>query len=390
MGSVTTGLEVCLAKPPSILKGTRFGLLLNQASVDQHLNYAHNLLHDRFPGQLAALFTPQHGLWCAEQDNMIETGHSVEPRLGIPIHSLYSETRVPRPEMLSDLELLVVDLQDVGTRVYTYVWTVTHCLQACATASIPVLVLDRPNPLGGETAEGPLLDPAFASFVGRAPIPMRHGLTIAELALHLNELMQIGADVHTVPMDGWQRSMLWPDTGRAWVPPSPNLPRFEGALVYPGQVLLEGTELSEGRGTTTPFEVFGAPFVDPERLLGALDTAQLAGLALRPVHFRPTFQKHAGQSCGGLHLHVTDPHAYRPYTTTVTLLSAIHSLWPGEALWRQPPYEYEKEKMPIDILSGSSVLREAIDAGNDGENLAARTRLEPTAWWHDVAPHLLY
>lgn len=390
MGSVTTGLEVCLAEPPSILKGTRFGLLLNQASVDRHFHYAHDLLHHRFPGQLAALFTPQHGLWCAEQDNMIETGHSVEPRLGIPIHSLYSETRVPRAEMLSDLELLVVDLQDVGTRVYTYVWTLTHCLQACATAGIPVLVLDRPNPLGGETAEGPLLDPAFASFVGRAPIPMRHGLTIAELALYLNELMEIGADVHTVPMTGWQRSMVWPDSGRAWVPPSPNLPRCEGAQVYPGQVLLEGTELSEGRGTTTPFEMFGAPWLDPNTLLNALDTAHLPGLALRPVRFRPTFQKHAGQSCGGLHLHVTDPEAYRPYATTVTLLSVIHRLWPEQTLWRPPPYEYEVEKMPIDILSGSSVLREAIDAGNDGENLATSTHLEPTAWWQDVAPHLLY
>ena len=388
MGSVTTGLEVCLAKPPSILKGTRFGLLLNQASVDQHLNYAHNLLHDRFPGQLAALFTPQHGLWCEEQDNMIETGHGVEPRLGIPIHSLYSETRVPRPEMLRDLALLTVDLQDVGTRVYTYVWTLTHCLQACATEGIPVLVLDRPNPLGGETAEGPLLDPAFASFVGRAPIPMRHGLTIAELALYLNELLQIGADVHTVPMDGWHRSMLWPDTGRAWVPPSPNLPRFEGALVYPGQVLLEGTELSEGRGTTTPFEVFGAPWLDPVRLLQALGA--VPGLALRPLHFRPTFHKHAGRSCGGLHLHVTDPDAYRPYATTASLLSTIHSLWPGETFWRQPPYEYETERMPIDILSGSSALRQTIDAGGSADELAARTHLEPTAWWHDVAPHLLY
>ncbi len=390
MTRVTAGLEACLAEPPNILKGTRFGLLLNQASVDRHFRHAHELLDERFPGQLAALFTPQHGLWCEEQDNMVETGHAVEPHLGIPIHSLYSETRVPSAEMLRDLELLVIDLQDVGTRVYTYVWTLSHCLQACASAGVGVLVLDRPNPLGGETAEGALLDPAFSSFVGLAPIPMRHGLTIAELALHLNDLLQIGTDVHVVPMDGWRRDMLWQDTGRAWVPPSPNLPRFEGALVYPGQVLFEGTELSEGRGTTTPFELFGAPFLDPHRLVRAMGRASLPGLHLRPLRFRPTFHKHAGQSCGGLFLHVTDPRTYRPYDAAVTLLSTIRALWPDELRWRPPPYEYETDRMPIDILSGSSALRETIDAGGGKEELSACTKLDATAWWKEVGPHLLY
>ena len=213
MTRVTAGLEACLAEPPNILQGARFGLLLNQASVDRHFRHAHELLDERFPGQLAALFTPQHGLWCEEQDNMVETGHAVEPHLGIPIHSLYSETRVPSPEMLRDLELLVVDLQDVGTRVYTYIWTVSYCLEACASAGIDVLVLDRPNPLGGETAQGPRLDPAFSSFVGLAPIPMRHGLTMGEMALYLNDARELGADVQVVPMDGWRRDMLWAVSG---------------------------------------------------------------------------------------------------------------------------------------------------------------------------------
>lgn len=393
--TIAYGLEHAAAAVPAALKDANVGVLFNQASVDCRFRYAADVLAEVASLRIRALFSPQHGLWGEEQANMIETPHgrfliapsgsaensgtaelrsskwdvrpSRTPSLAlgamvdVPLYSLYSEARKPTPAMLDGLDAFVIDLQDVGTRIYTYIWTVTHCLEACAERGLPVVLLDRPNPLGGVIAEGSVLDPAFTSFVGRAPIPMRHALTIGELAVHLNDVMGIHADLTVVPLQGWRREMLWPDTGRAWLPPSPNLPTFASALVYPGQVLLEGTNLSEGRGTTTPFEVMGAPFIDPFRLADCLAEQQLPGVVFRPVKFRPTFDKWAGESCGGIFLHVTDARAFRPYRTTLAILSAVKALWPREFAWRPPPYEYETVKMPIDILSGSSKLREWID-----------------------------
>jgi uncharacterized protein YbbC (DUF1343 family) len=388
--ATTIGLEVACLNPPEPLRTCkRFGLVSNQASVDRHFRHAADVLHTRFPGKLGALFGPQHGLWSTEQDNMIETGHARSDRFGVPVWSLYSETRKPSQQMLDGLDLLVVDLQDVGTRVYTYVWTLTHCLEACAQKGIPVLVLDRPNPLGGEVAEGPLLDLRWQSFVGRASVPMRHALTLGELARFCNDAMGLGADVRVVPMQGWRRAMLWPETGRAWVPPSPNLPRFEGALVYPGQVLLEGTNLSEGRGTTTPFEQFGAPWLDPWQLQALVSTHELRGVAVRPVRFEPTFQKHANLACGGLFLHVTDPATFRSYRTTLAILRAVRELWPRAFDWRQPPYEYEHVHLPIDILAGSPAAREFVDGERplrELDQLAAA----PADWQKRVRRFLLY
>jgi len=384
---VRTGLEAALAAPPPALRtAQRVGVLLNDCSLTADFRLAHEALHDGL-GSVAALFGPQHGLWKTEQDNMVETPHATEPRMGIPVFSLYSETRTLTGPMLDAMDLLVVDLQDVGTRVYTYVWTLRHCMAACATRDIPVVVLDRPNPVGGITAEGPLLDDEFQSFVGEAPIPMRHGLTLGELARLLNHEQDLGCDLHVVPMDGWKRSMLWPDTGLPWHPPSPNLPRWEGVAVYPGQVLLEGTTLSEGRGTTTPFELLGAPWLDPHALLDALDPADFPGLVLRPTAFVPTFQKHAGEHCGAVFLHVADSRAVRSYRSTVALLAAMKRLWPDRFGWREAPYEYEDQLMPIDILAGSPALREAIDGGGDA---MATTDLDATRWWQRVEPFLLY
>src|SRR5262249_16730957 len=286
---------------------------------------------------------------------------SRDDSLDIPIHSLYSETRKPTPAMLKGLECLVIDLQDVGTRIYTFVWTMMACLEACAAAGIPVVVLDRPNPVGGEVCEGPLLDLHYASFVGRSAIPMRHGLTMGELARWLNANHGIKSELHVVKMTGWSRRMLWPETGRTWVLTSPNLPRWEGCLVYPGQVLLEGTNLSEGRGTTTPFEVFGAPFINPQKLLAELKPLQLPALGLRPIRFTPTFDKWQGKSCGGLYLHVTDTQMFQPLRTTLALLTAVRRLWPKDFAWRDPPYEYEKVNKPIDILFGNCTFRGALD-----------------------------
>jgi len=372
---ITIGLEACCAEPPAVLSGRCFGLLMNQASLDRDFCYAHDVLAQRFPGQLAALFSPQHGLWGEQQANMIESPHGWEPRLGVPVYSLYSEVRRPTPEMLAGLDCLVVDLQDVGTRVYTFLWTISYCLEACAAAGIPAVILDRPNPLGGEIVEGPRLDPAYASFVGRTAIPMRHGLTIAEAAMVVNDALHIGAELHVVPMRGWRRSMWFADTGRAWVAPSPNLPRLEGVGLYPGMVLCEGTNLSEGRGTTTPFEVVGAPFVDPHRLLDALAAFELSGIALRPVWFVPMFDKWQGTRCGGVFVQVVDRAAARPYRTALAILAAVRRLWPDHFAWRLLPYEYEPEKMPIDIIAGGTDVRWAIEGqkcqtGQDLDRLA--------------------
>jgi uncharacterized protein YbbC (DUF1343 family) len=372
--------------------GARFGLLANQASVNREFDYAGLLLARRFPGKLAALFTPQHGFWGEQQENMIETGHGRDAVLGVPMYSLYSETRKPTPAMLQGLDCLVIDLQDVGTRIYTFAWTMMACLEACAEARIPVLVLDRPNPLGGDSVEGPILDLHYASFVGRSAIPMRHGLTMGELAQWLNAQHKIGANVHVVRMSGWTRRMLWPETGRTWVLTSPNLPRWEGCLVYPGQVLLEGTNISEGRGTTTPFEVLGAPFVNPLELLGGIEPFNLKGVRLRPVRFLPTFHKWRDMSCGGLCLHVTDPAAFEPMRTTVALITTIHRLWPGEFHWRNPPYEYETIKAPIDILFGNCRFREALErsAVKAPADLDDLLFLDKAAWRKQVKDHLLY
>ncbi len=389
--TVRIGVEALLDERPSILGGSRFGLLMNQASVESGLRYACDVLAERFPGQLAAIFSPQHGLWCEEQDNMIESGHGVYGPLGVPVHSLYSETRRPTAEMLDGLDCLVIDLQDVGTRVYTFIWTVSHCLEACAEVGIPVVVLDRPNPLGGEICEGPALEEGFTSFIGRASIPMRHGLTIGEVALLTNDMLGIGAELQVVPMQGWRREMFYPETGCPWVTTSPNMPRLETAVVYPGQVLIEGTTLSEGRGTTTPFEVVGAPYIEPERLAAALADHSTPGLTIRPVRFRPTFNKWADESCGGVALHTNDPGAVRSYTTTVALLACLRSLYPPQFTWLPPPYEYEGTLMPIDILSGSSRLRETVDGGGttpaDVERLA---ELNVEAWREQSRPYLLY
>lgn len=382
--TVQVGLERLLADPAEAarLDGARLGLLANQASVDACFAAAPALLAARFPGQLRALFGPQHGFASVQQDNMVETPHAFDPVLRIPVHSLYAETRAPSAAMLDDVDVLLIDLQDVGTRVYTFAWTMLLCLERCAALRRRVVVLDRPNPLGGVAIEGATLDPAFASFVGMRPLPMRHALTFGELARWLNA--SVGADLSVVPVHGWSRAMHWTDTGRAWLPPSPNLPRIEGVDVYPGQVLLEGTNLSEGRGTTTPFEVCGAPFVDPWRWRDALAELALPGVVFRPVRFEPTFQKWQGQGCGGLFLHVTDRLNFRPYRTSLALLWTAKRLWPDAFAWRPPPYEYETKKLPIDILAGNDVVRETIDSGRPFERLEAHARGTPADWRREL------
>ncbi|HID24302.1 MAG TPA: DUF1343 domain-containing protein [Planctomycetaceae bacterium] len=385
------GLEVLLDRPPEWMTGARLGLLMNQASVDWRGRYACDLVADAFSGRLEAIFSPQHGLWCEEQDNMIETPHGVYRRLGIPVYSLYSDTRRPTAEMLEKIDCLLVDLQDVGTRVYTFVWTVSHCLEACAEVGVPVVVLDRPNPLGGDVFEGPLLDPAFVSFVGRAAIPMRHGLTLGELARLIDEELGLGAELRVIPMQGWRRSMLFPATGRSWVAPSPNMPRFETAVVYPGAVLFEGTNLSEGRGTTTPFELVGAPYIDPFDLADALAEYPTPGLVVRPVRFRPTFNKWADESCGGVAWGFLEARAVRSYTAALSILACVRQLYPAHFAWSEPPYEYETVRMPIDIVSGRDQLRRSLDEGHTSpQDVRRLAELDVDAWRDRAARYFLY
>jgi uncharacterized protein YbbC (DUF1343 family) len=390
--AVHVGLERILEQESPLLRGVRFGLLMNQASVDWQFRYACDVLAEKYPGQLKAIFTPQHGLWGEAQANMIESPHGWYEPLGVPIYSLYSETREPTAEMLRGLDLLVIDLQDVGTRVYTFAWTVRHCLIACQRAGIRVVLPDRPNPAGGTIAEGPMLDQGFTSFVGESAIPLRHGLTLGELALMLNAEQKIGAKLEVVPVAGWRREMRFHNTGRKWLAPSPNMPRTTTAMLYPGQVLLEGTNLSEGRGTTTPFEVVGAPFVDPYALVKELRNFTLPGLVVRPTRFVPTFDKWQGQSCGGVALHIAEPAEVRSVTATVAILSAVKKLWLDDFAWLPPPYEYELEKMPIDILFGSSRLRDALQSESAATDATIKelARLDEAAWWQRVRPHLLY
>ena len=387
---VEVGLERCLKLPPSVLKrGGKFGLLMNQASVTADYRYACDVLAERFPGQLVSLFSPQHGLWCEQQANMIESAHAVHPTLGLPIHSLYAQSREPSSEMLRGLDAFVIDLQDVGTRVYTFIWTVVNCLRACGALSIPVIVLDRPNPIGGATVEGPCLESNFRSFVGLADIPMRHALTIGELAHYCNAHLGINANLEVVPLAGWQRSLHLPQTSAPWCPPSPNMPRYSTAIVYPGQVLLEGVNLSEGRGTTTPFEVVGAPFIDSEQLGKVLNARGLPGVHFRPLRFVPTFDKWAGQSCGGVFIHVLDANQFRSYQTTVEILFAVKRLHPNEFAWLPPPYEYEYIKPPIDILSGNAILRETIDTLDEGR-LEECIAVDQADWFATTRSHQLY
>jgi len=387
---VRIGLERCVESRLPRLRGRHFGLLANRSSVDRRLRPGHELLAGAFGDGLRAIFAPQHGFASTEQDNMIETPHGFDELLRVPVHSLYERTRRPTAEMLDGLDDFVVDLQDVGARVYTFIWTISLCLEACAEHRVPVIVLDRPNPVGGRAVEGPLLDTNFASFVGRAPVPMRHALTIAELTRHVDRVLGIGAEIEVVEMEGWSRANRWSDLGRVWVSPSPNLPRVEGVDVYPGTVLVEGTSLSEGRGTCTPFEVVGAPWVDATRWRESLEAHRLSGVIFREIAFRPTFQKWCGETCAGLQVHVTDPATFRPYRTAVGLINEARRLWPGELVWQPPPYEYETERMPIDILSGSDDLRVAIDDGASARDLDDLCDVDEESWGEEVRASLLY
>jgi uncharacterized protein YbbC (DUF1343 family) len=361
--TVKTGLENLLEYPKAELKGYRLGLLCNSSSVNKQFIHARTLINKVYPGQLKAIYSPQHGFYAEKQDNMIESSDMLDPYLNIPVFSLYGETRLPTRNMLDVIDILLIDLPDVGTRVYTFSTTVSYCLEAAKKYDKQVLILDRPNPIGGHLVEGNVLHPDCRSFVGRFPVPMRHGLTMGELALLYNEQFGIGCDLEMIPMEGWKRNMFFKDTGLAWTAPSPNLPTPDSALVYPGQVIWEGTNISEGRGTTQPFELFGAPFINPQKILEFMGNQKIPGAILREAAFEPTSNKWKGKICKGFQIHVTDHESYRPYQTSLKLLQAILLIHKDEFKWKSTPYEYEFKKRPIDLILGDKSIRQGLESG---------------------------
>lgn len=368
---VRIGLERILAEESHLLKGARVGLICNPSAINTNLDHAVDLFYSHRDIDLKVIFGPQHGVRADEQDNMLETNHGIDPTTGLPVYSLYSETRKPTADMLKDVDILVFDIQDVGSRYYTFIYTMAYAMEACVQHKKKMVILDRPNPINGVDVQGNVLNPKLKSFVGLFPLATRHGLTVGELAHLFRDEFDVKCELHVVKMEGWKRSMFFDETGLPWVLPSPNMPTLETAVVYPGMCLFEGTNISEGRGTTRPFEIFGAPFIDPWKILPGLEKHNLAGVKFRPLNFKPTFNKWVGQICGGFQIHVLDRRAFDPYLTALAILREIRAHYPTQFSWKPPPYEYEYEKLPFDILSGDVRIGEYILEGKPLRDFSA-------------------
>jgi len=373
MSRVQTGLETLIDEFPQKIRGARIGVVCHPASVDAELRHALDLLQAA-GARIVAIFGPEHGARGEAQDMEDVDDVPLDPRLGVPVHSLYGatfESLTPRREQLEGLDALVIDLQDVGARYYTFVWTMALCMEAAGKVGVRVLVCDRPNPIDGLTTEGNVLKPGFESFVGLHPLPNRHGLTPGEIARYVQRCRGVRCELEVIPMRGWRREMYFEDTGLPWVYPSPNMPTLDTALVYPGMCLVEATELSEGRGTCRPFEVAGAPGIDPETLAADLSRKNLTGCRFRPLYFRPRFQKHVSGTCGGVQIHVTDRRCFDSYAVAVAFLQSVKRVAPDAFAWRAKPYEFVADIPAIDLLAGDDRLRSALEAGADLTGLAA-------------------
>jgi uncharacterized protein YbbC (DUF1343 family) len=371
---VKSGIDIFEKALDKKFHGLKAGVLIHPASVNRKLIYTKEVLLNTKKIKISAFFGPQHGIFGNTQDNMIEWEGFIDKSTGLPVYSLYGKTRKPTSEMLKDIDILIIDLQDVGARYYTFIWTMALCMEACE-GKIPLIVLDRVNPIGGIITEGPLLKKIFTSFVGLHPLPVRHGMTIGEIALYFKDNFYPKVDLTVIYLKNWKRKLWFNETGLHWVMPSPNMPTLDTATVYPGMCLLEGTILSEGRGTTRPFEIFGAPFIDPAKLVKRLNEFKLKGVFFRPLYFTPTFNKFSGQLCGGVQIHVIDREKFKAFKTAVAILLTIKEIYPQINIWREPPYEYEFEKLPFDILSGSDRLRKDIEEGKSLKDMEY--------WWND-------
>jgi uncharacterized protein YbbC (DUF1343 family) len=372
MNHVQPGLELLLENPAPI-NGKKIGLVTNQSAITSDFRHAVRLLQNGRGWELTTLFGPEHGIWGEAQD-MAHVDHSVDPMTGLTVHSLYGnrkESLSPKPELLRDLDALVIDLQDIGSRYYTFIYTMALCMRAAAPLNLPVIVLDRPNPIDGTHLEGNIRQEKYSSFVGMFPLPTRHGMTAGELARYFNAEFHLGCDLTVIPMRGWKRDMWWGDTGLPWVIPSPNMPTVYTAAVYPGMCLIEGTNLSEGRGTTHPFEFFGAPWLEPFKLADALNHLDLPGVRFRPHYFLPQFQKHAGKVCGGVELHVTDRTIFEAYRTGLWCVKVARDMNTDKFDWRREAYEFETDRLAIDLLCGTDQYRKIIEAGGTPDDWSA-------------------
>ncbi|MYL45821.1 DUF1343 domain-containing protein [Virgibacillus halodenitrificans] len=366
------GVEILLEEQKSLIEGKRVGLITNPTGVDQDLNSIVDLLHNDPDVDLTALYGPEHGVrGDAQAGEYVE--YYLDDETGLPVYSLYGKTRKPTPEMLEGIDVLLFDIQDVGTRFYTYIYTMAYAMEAAQENDIPFIVLDRPNPLGGHKVEGPVLDPDYASFVGKYPIPLRHGMTVGELAELFNEEFQIDADLKVVKMNGWKRNMYYDDTGLEFVLPSPNMPTLTTAIVYPGAALIEGTNVSEGRGTTKPFELIGAPFINGTDLAAELSKKNLPGVKFRAASFTPSFSKHSGKLSHGIQIHVTNKKAYKPVETGLHIVKTIHDMYPEDFAFRA---ENSSGISFFDNLIGNGWVREAIESGSSVKEIQKQWKHE--------------
>lgn len=388
MARVVPGLERLLERPLPV-RGLRVGLVCNPSTITRDLVHGSLALSGLRGARLVALFGPEHGI-AADAQDLVEVGHSRDRATGLPVYSLYGETRVPTSAMLAGVDAMVYDVQDVGSRYYTFVYTMLHVLEACARERKRVVVLDRPNPLGGEAVEGNLLDPEYRSFVGMHPLLVRHGMTSGELALLFRDELALDVDLQVVKMKGWRRAMHYEDTGLPWVLPSPNIPTVDTAFVYPGGCLVEGTNLSEGRGTTRPFELVGAPWLDAHALARALEAERLPGVGFRAASFTPTFQKHQGALCHGVQLHVSDRARFPAFLAYLLLIHHARRQDERQFAWRNPPYEYERVKLPIDILCGTDRVRRLLERGVSPKTLLPAFRRDAAAFLRRRRKYLLY
>lgn len=386
--NVRVGLEVLLNSDGASLRGSKVGLVAAPTSVDSQLVSSAERLQGYAGLKLVALFGPEHGLRGEAQAGQHVTTYT-DSLTGLPVYSLYGDTQKPTSDMLKGLDALLFDIQDGGIRFYTYLSTLAYSLQAGAENGVRVVVLDRPVFLNGQKVEGPVLDPAYSSFVGAYPIPIRYGMTAGEIARLFNETFQIHCDLMVLPMEGWKRSWWFDQTGLPFVPPSPNLPTLDSLTAYTGTCLFEGTNLSEGRGTTRPFEYIGAPWIHAEATARELNALNLAGARFRPVYFVPTFSKYAGQSCAGVHLYITDREKFRPVETALHLLAQVKKTYPDQFEWRAP-WSDQGGQRPIDLLSGSDRVRRHLDAGLPVSELVEMWQEELSAFMELRANFLLY